>query len=99
AIVVAFTAAVACAALPALQLWRGDARGALSEVGSGGDSSIEAAGVRKALAIVQISIACALLVAAGLLIRSFVQVLDVKLGFEPEHAVAWRLNSARDLRR
>jgi predicted permease len=98
AVAAAFVAGVACAALPALQLWRGDAHSALAEVGSGGDSSIEAAGVRKALAIVQISIACALLVAAGLLIRSFVQVLDVKLGFEPEHAVAWRLNSARDFR-
>jgi len=96
AVFTALAAGIACGTLPALQLWRADTRDALSEVGSSGNSSREAAGMRKGLVIVQISIACMLLVGAGLLIRSFVQVLDVKLGFETDDVVAWRINSARD---
>jgi predicted permease len=35
-----------------------------------------------------VALACMLLVGAGLLLRSFLKVLDVDLGFEPEHAAA-----------
>ena len=36
-----------------------------------------------------------LLVGAGLLIRSFNAVLQVNLGFQPQHAVAWRIDSTK----
>jgi len=84
-----------CGALPALQLWRGDLRGALVEVGSGGNSGVDAARVRRVLVVSQVALACMLLIGAGLLIRSFVEVLGVKLGFQPRQAVAWRLDTAR----
>lgn len=96
AFAVACVAGALCGALPALQLWRGDTRGALSEVGSSGNSGTDATHARKMLVVSQIAIACMLLVGAGLLIRSFLQVLDVKLGFEPEQAVAWRLDTAKE---
>ncbi|MBS1876994.1 MAG: ABC transporter permease [Acidobacteria bacterium] len=51
--------------------------------------------VRSALVVCEISFACVLLVAAGLLIRSFLRVLDVNLGFQPDHAVAMRIDPDR----
>ena len=40
------------------------------------------------LVVSEIALACVLLVGAGLLLRSFLHVLDVDLGFEPIHAAA-----------
>jgi predicted permease len=40
----------------------------------------------------EIAFACVLLVGAGLLIRSFLRVLDVNLGFQPERAAALRID-------
>jgi predicted permease len=47
---------------------------------------------RDALVVSEFAVACLLLVAAALLIQSFVKVLDVKLGFEPERAAALRID-------
>ena len=38
--------------------------------------------------ISEVALACVLLVGAGLLLRSFLHILDVNLGFEPSHAAA-----------
>ena len=52
--------------------------------------------VRAALVVSEIAVACVLLVGAGLLIRSFVRVLDVELGFRPARVAALRIDpSAR----
>jgi len=48
--------------------------------------------VRDGLVISELAFACILLVGAGLLIRSFVRVLDVNLGFQPERAAALRID-------
>jgi len=48
--------------------------------------------MRSALVVAEISLACVLLASAGLLIRSFLHVLDVNLGFAPEHAMALRID-------
>jgi predicted permease len=48
--------------------------------------------VRNALVVSEIAFACVLLVGAGLLIRSFVRVLDVDLGFRPSSAVTIRVD-------
>jgi predicted permease len=48
--------------------------------------------VRNALVVAEIAFACVLLVGAGLLIRSFVRVLDVNLGFRPSFAVTVRVD-------
>jgi predicted permease len=48
--------------------------------------------MRSALVVAEISLACVLLAGAGLLIRSFLRVLDVNLGFHPEQAVALRID-------
>ena len=43
---------------------------------------------RSVLVISELALACLLLVGAGLLLRSFLRVLDVDLGFNPSHAAA-----------
>jgi len=48
--------------------------------------------IRNALVISEIGLACVLLVGAGLLIRSFLRVLDVDMGFHPERAAAVRID-------
>jgi predicted permease len=43
---------------------------------------------RSSLVIAEVALACMLLVGAGLLLRSFLRILDVDLGFEPSRAAA-----------
>jgi predicted permease len=47
------------------------------------------------LVVTEIALACVLLVGSGLLIRSFAEVLQVDLGFQPQHALAWRVDASR----
>ena len=47
---------------------------------------------RRVLVVSEIALACMLLAGAGLLLRSFTRVLDVDLGFQPESAVAIRID-------
>src|SRR6185437_15224791 len=46
---------------------------------------------RSGLVIAEVGLACVLLVGAGLLLRSFVRVLDLDLGFQPEGAAAIKM--------
>ncbi len=48
--------------------------------------------IRNALVAAEIAFASVLLVGAGLLVRSFLHVLDVDLGFRPERAAALRVD-------
>lgn len=48
--------------------------------------------IRSGLVVSEIAFACVLLVGAGLLIRSFLRVLDVNLGFRPENAATVRVD-------
>jgi predicted permease len=44
--------------------------------------------MRAALVVSEVALACVLLVGAGLLLRSFLRILDVDLGFQPSRAAA-----------
>jgi len=58
----------------------------------GASAGHEHAWLRSTLVVSEIAFACVLLVGAGLLIRSFVRVLDVQLGFRPHSAAALRID-------
>jgi putative ABC transport system permease protein len=51
--------------------------------------------MRNALVVSEIAFACVLLVGAGLLLRSFIRVLDVNLGFRPTRAMTVRVDPDR----
>jgi len=65
---------------------------ALKDSNRGSSQGRGHAWVRSVLVVAEISLACVLLAAAGLLIRSFLRVLDVNLGFLPDRAVALRID-------
>ena len=48
--------------------------------------------VRNALVVSEIAFACVLIVGAGLLVRSFLHVLEVNIGFRPQRAAAIRVD-------
>ncbi len=91
-------AGIACGLLPAFQLSRGQgAQGSqdATHQRSAGRSSTAA---RSTLVVSEVALACMLLVGAGLLIRSFNAVLQVDLGFQPQHAAAWRIDSTKQFK-
>jgi predicted permease len=78
--------------VPALQVPSIAVHSALKENSRGASEGRRHAWIRGTLVVAEVAFACVLLVAAGLLIRSFLRVLDVKLGFQPERAAAIRID-------
>jgi predicted permease len=82
-------AAVLFGLAPGLRMSRADLQEALKDSGGHGASEGRKHDrLRSSLVITEVALACVLLVGAGLLLRSFLRVLDVDLGFEPSHAAA-----------
>jgi predicted permease len=77
---------------PALQVPAGKIRDGLQDGGRGSSGNLRHARFRDALMISEIAFACILLVGAALLIRSFLRVMDVNLGFQPERAATLRID-------
>ncbi len=80
---------------PALQTAAGSEQAALADASRGSSVGKRGAWVRESLVVSEVALACILLIGGGLLMRSFVAVLDVDLGFEEEGAMAWRVDTAR----
>ena len=78
--------------LPALQVRDLKLHDTLKDANRGSSQGRSHAWIRNALVISEIGLACVLVVGAGLLIRSFLRVLDVDMGFRPEHAAAVRVD-------
>jgi len=78
--------------MPALQLPAAALHDALKDTSRSSTAGKSRTWIRSALVVSEIAFACVLLVGAGLLIRSFVRVLDVNLGFQPERAAAMRVD-------
>jgi predicted permease len=78
--------------LPALRVSAISLREGMQDGARGSSGGKRHAWVRDGLVVAELSFACILLVGAGLLIRSFLRVLDVNLGFQPERAAALRID-------
>jgi predicted permease len=77
---------------PALQVPTNALHDVLKDATRGSTAGGRRNWIRGALVVSEIAFACVLLVSAGLLVRSFLRVLDVNLGFRPEHAAAVRVD-------
>lgn len=71
---------------PASRLTSPDLQSALKDGGHGMSAGRSHGRIRAALVTAQIALACVLLTGAGLLLRSFLRLLDADLGFQPQHA-------------
>ena len=71
---------------PGLRMSGGNLQEVLKD--SGGSGGRKHNRMRSTLVITEIALACVLLVGAGLLLRSFLRVLDIDLGFQPSRAAA-----------
>jgi predicted permease len=76
---------------PALQVRTAALHDALKDTNRGSTGGKPRVWLRSALVVSEIAFACVLLVGACLLVRSFIRVLDVNLGFQPENAVTVRI--------
>ena len=93
-LLIAIGAAVLFGLAPGLRISRSDLQEALKDRGHGASEGRKHDHMRSALVIIEVAMACVLLVGAGLLLRSFLRVLDVDLGFEPSRAAAITVDDA-----
>src|SRR5580704_17109897 len=95
--VLAFTVAISLASgilfglAPALQLSKPDLSTVLRDEGRGSTGSRGRNRARNLLVIAQVALSMVLLVGSGLLIRSFVRLQTVNLGFDPAHVLTMRI--------
>jgi predicted permease len=73
---------------PGLRISGANLQEALKDSGHGTSSGRKHDRLRSILVISEVALACVLIVGAGLLLRSFLHVLDLDLGFEPSRSAS-----------
>jgi predicted permease len=91
-LLVAMASAVLFGIAPAFRMSGKDIQESLKESGHGTTAGRKHDRVRATLVVSEVALACVLLIGAGLLLRSFLRVLDVDLGFQPDQAAALRVD-------
>jgi len=77
--------------VPALKAARKDLNDPLRDSGKGMSGGFQHGRLRDAVVVLEVGLSLTLLVGAGLLMRSFVALRDVKLGLRPDHVLVARL--------
>ena len=78
--------------VPGLRLSSGNMQETLKASGPGMTAGRSHERLRTFMVMSQVGLACVLLISAGLLLRSFLNVLDVDLGFQPEQAAVIKID-------
>jgi predicted permease len=91
-VLIAVFAAIFLGLFPGIRISGGNLHEALKDSGPGSGMGRKHERLRAALVVTEVALACMLLVGAGLLLRSFLKVLDVDLGFQPERAAAIKVD-------
>lgn len=78
---------------PALQASGAKESESLKETGRGMSGSKRSVWTQSALVVSEAALACVLLIGAGLLVRSFLNVMHVDMGFQPQQTIAWRISA------
>jgi predicted permease len=92
ALLLAVLTGLALGVIPALQVPATAFHDSLKDATRGSSQGRKHAWIRGTLVVSEVALACSLLIGAGLLIRSFLRVLDVNMGFQPERAAALRID-------
>ncbi len=87
-VLIAIVAAAFFGLAPGLKMSGGNLQEALKDSGPGTGEGRKHERMRGALVISEVALACVLLIGAGLLLRSFLKVLDIDLGFQPDHSAS-----------
>jgi predicted permease len=82
--------------VPALQVPAIGVSETLKDSNRGSSGGGKHAWIRSSLVVTEIAFACLLLVGTGLLIRSFLRVLDVDLGFRPQRLATIRIDPSAE---
>ncbi|HEY2823465.1 MAG TPA: ABC transporter permease [Candidatus Acidoferrum sp.] len=77
--------------IPGLRTLGVDLNGSLQEGGRGNSGGARARRMRSALVVAEIAMAAVLLIAAGLLLRSFSRLVKVAEGFNPDHVLSLQM--------
>jgi putative ABC transport system permease protein len=88
---VAVLTALVFGLVPALKAARKDLNEPLRDSGKGISGGFRHGRLRDAVVVLEVGLSLTLLVSAGLLMRSFVALRDVKLGLQPDHVLVARL--------
>ncbi|HXP60837.1 MAG TPA: ABC transporter permease [Dongiaceae bacterium] len=95
ALLIGFAAGLFCGIIPVLQLFATDIHGDLKDASRGSGYGARRVRAREALVLVEVATSFVLLVGAGLLLHSFLRLLEVNPGFRPEQAAAWPIQPSR----
>ncbi|HTH42282.1 MAG TPA: ABC transporter permease [Terracidiphilus sp.] len=88
----ATASAIVFGLVPGLRIASGNPQESLKDSSAGSGLGRKHERLRSILVVTEVALACVLLVGAGLLLRSFMHVLDVDLGFQPERAAAIKVD-------
>lgn len=83
---------ILCGLAPALLILRGDLQPRLTGSGKGSGTIFRHGKLRAALVIGEVALSIVLLIGAGLLMRSFLVLTRVDLGFDPKNVLYFRLS-------
>ena len=91
-LLITVSTAVLFGLVPGIKASRANVQEALKDGGHGTTEGRQHEKMRTVLVVSEVALACILLVGAGLLMRSFLRVLDLDLGFQPSTAAAVRVD-------
>ena len=95
-VVLCLATSVLAGLVPALQMTRPNLAEVLREGGRGGAGTQRSRRTRGVLVVAEVALAVVLLVGAGLLLRSFVRLLDVDPGFRTAHLLSFEIDLPPD---
>ncbi len=78
--------------VPALQMSRPDLSGALREGTRAGAGTVQSRRTRSVLVVAEVAIAVAVLIGAGLVMRSFLRLMDIDPGFRPQNVLTFKVD-------
>jgi predicted permease len=91
-LIIAIVTGLTFGLVPALQVPAIRVNETLKDSNRGSSGGRKHTYIRSSLVVAEIAIACLLLVGTGLLLRSFLRVLDVDLGFQPQRLATLRID-------